>query len=116
MEDSAAAGVSGKVTVKDEIVYEKVDVSDEVKKESEINAAKEDTEIQTQVESVLTDTVEWVESTCTPLDGGGWEEVSREEIPARIRVEPFRESWKTSAYRDVFPVVVDRPVIRPFGP
>ena len=56
VEDSAAAGVSGKVTVKDEIVYEKVDVSDEVKKESEINAAKEDTEIQTQVESVLTDT------------------------------------------------------------
>ena len=81
VEGSAAAGVSGKVTVKDEIVYEKVDVSDEVKKESEINAAKEDTEIQTQVESVLTDTVEWVESTRTPLDGGGWEEVPKEKIP-----------------------------------
>lgn len=82
VEGSAAAGVSGTVTVKDEIVYEKVDIEDEVKKESEINAAKEDTEIQNQVESVLTDTVEWVESTKTPLDGGGWEEVPREEIPA----------------------------------
>lgn len=70
VEGSAAAGVSGTVTVKDEIVYEKVDIEDEVKKESEINAAKEDTEIQNQVESVLTDTVEWVESTKTPLDGG----------------------------------------------
>ena len=57
-----AAGISGRVTVKDKIEYKKVDVTDEIKKESEINVAKEDTAIAPAVESVLQDTVEWVES------------------------------------------------------
>jgi len=49
--------------VNKDISYRKVDVSDEVKKESEINAAAEDTKIQdTIVESTLQDTVAWVES------------------------------------------------------
>ena len=55
------------VTVKNQIDYEKIDVSDEIKSESEVNAAAEDTEIKTEVESVLQDTVEWVESTRTPI-------------------------------------------------
>jgi GH25 family lysozyme M1 (1,4-beta-N-acetylmuramidase) len=51
------------VEVKKDLTYEKVDVSDEVKEESEINVAKEDTEQkEIPVESVLNDTVPWVES------------------------------------------------------
>lgn len=54
------------VEVKKDIAYQKVDVADEVKKESEINASKEDTKKnETVVESTLQDTVEWVESTNT---------------------------------------------------
>ena len=58
-----------KVTVKKEIAYEKVEVVDEIKKESEIDVKKEDTkENETTVESVLQDTVGWVESTQTVVD------------------------------------------------
>ena len=56
---------SQKVTVKESPDYKKIDVSDEVKTEKQVNAAVEDTAQQTQVESALTDTVEWVESTKT---------------------------------------------------
>ena len=56
---------SQKITVKDTIEYKTVDVSDEIKKESEVNVAKEDTQVKTEVESTLTDTVEYVESTKT---------------------------------------------------
>lgn len=72
------------VTVKNQIEYKKVDVSDEIKKESEVNAAKEDTEIKTQVESALQDTVEWVESTKTPIGGNGdsaYVEIKKSDIP-----------------------------------
>ena len=58
--------------------YKKVDVTDEIKKESEINVAKEDTAIAPAVESVLQDTVEWVESTKTPA-GNGQEYEEREQ-------------------------------------
>ena len=57
---------SGKsVNVKEEIKYEKVDVADEVKDESEVDAKKEDTaqKEEIKVESELKDTVTWVEST-----------------------------------------------------
>jgi GH25 family lysozyme M1 (1,4-beta-N-acetylmuramidase)/uncharacterized protein YjdB len=52
------------VEVKKDIAYQKIDVKNEIKKESEVNAAKEDTaKNDTVVESSLKDTVEWVEST-----------------------------------------------------
>ena len=71
------------VTVKNQIDYEKIDVSDEIKSESEVNAAAEDTEIKTEVESVLQDTVEWVESTRTPIgdEGSLYIEVKKADIP-----------------------------------
>lgn len=73
------------VTVKDHIEYKKIDVSDEVKKESEVNAAKEDTQVKTQTESVLQDTVEWVESAKTPVGGSGndgaYVEVKKADVP-----------------------------------
>ena len=72
------------VKVTDTIAYKKVDVADEVKAESEVNAAAEDKTVQnTVVESALTDTVEWVESTKTPIGEGTavYEEVSKKNIP-----------------------------------
>ena len=65
--------------VNKDISYRKVDVSDEVKKESEINAAAEDTKIQdTIVESTLQDTVAWVESR---VIGAAYNEVPKSAIP-----------------------------------
>lgn len=84
IDGAKAAGVTGLITVKDTIEYKKIDVTDEVKKESEINTAKEDTAVATPVESVVTDTVEWVESTKTPLEGSGsvtYEEIKKSDIP-----------------------------------
>ena len=71
------------VKVTDTIAYKKVDVADEVKSESEINAAKEDTAIQNMAEeSALTDTVEWVESTKTPVDSNAsYKEINKDQIP-----------------------------------
>lgn len=80
-----AAGVSGNVTVKDKIVYEQIDVADEVKKESEINASKEDTAVHEQAPAAPADTVEWVESTRMEIaenGGDAYEEVKKSDIPA----------------------------------
>ena len=67
-----------KVEVRKDIAYKKVDVSNEIKKESEINAAKEDTKKnETVVESVLQDTVQWVASTST---ANTYKEVSKDAI------------------------------------
>lgn len=82
------------VKVTDTITYKKVDVADEVKTEAEVNAAAEDTAVQnTVVESVLTDTVEWVESTKTPVgdEKAAYTEVDKKNIP-----DPWTVS---SAYR-----------------
>ena len=56
---------ASKITVKETLEYKKIDVADEIKSEKDVNAAAEDTAQQNQVESVLQDTVEWVESTKT---------------------------------------------------
>lgn len=57
---------SQKVEVKAQIVYEKVDVSNEVKSETQVDVQKEDTKKnETVVEGYLADTVPWVESTTT---------------------------------------------------
>ena len=74
---------SSSVKVTDKIAYQKVDVADEVKTEAEINVAKEDaTQQNTVVESALQDTVEWVESTKTPIgdETAVYEEVPRDQI------------------------------------
>ena len=71
------------VKVTDTIAYKKVDVADEVKTEAEVNAALEDTAKQgMEEESALKDTVEWVESTKTPLNtDANYEEVRKDNIP-----------------------------------
>ena len=87
-EDYTFSTESVSVTIKDKIEYKKVDVSDEVKKESDVNVAAEDTKKQdTTVESVLTDTVAWVESTKTALNGSG-SEAGYEEVPKDKITDP----------------------------
>ncbi len=59
------------VTVKDKVEYVVINVQDEVKTEKQINVVAEDTQkndAETEAE-VLKDTVEWVESTKTPVSG-----------------------------------------------
>ncbi|MBP3217200.1 MAG: Ig-like domain-containing protein [Lachnospiraceae bacterium] len=78
------------IKVTDTIAYQKVDVSDEIKKESEINVAQEDTaKKDTVVESTIQDTVEWVESTKTLIGEGeagyagtseSYEEIGKDQI------------------------------------
>lgn len=87
---------SSSVKVTDKIAYEKVDVADEVKSESEINVAQEEANVQhTAVESSLQDTVEWVESTKTPIEGGGGD-ADYEQVPLDNIVDPYKTS---SAFR-----------------
>ncbi len=63
------------LTVKDKVEMKTVDVSNEIKKESQVNVAAEDTAVKNNIESQLTDTVEYVESTKTPVgtDGGEYD-------------------------------------------
>ena len=58
------------VTVKGEVEYQAIDVADLVKSEAEINVAVEDTALKDVEEesTLLTDTVEWVESSQTSSD------------------------------------------------
>lgn len=67
------------VEVRKDIAYKKIDVSDEVKTESQIDVSKEEQKKQEPaVESTLQDTVEWVESTAVTST---YVEVSRSHIP-----------------------------------
>lgn len=69
------------VVVKDKIEYAKVDVTGEVKTENEVDSSKEDTAKKEEQEVVLANTVEWVESTKTPIDGqDGYVEVDKTKI------------------------------------
>jgi len=68
------------ITVKDKIEYKKVDVSDEIKTEAEVNASAEDTEVRETVESANKDTVAFVESTRTELGDGSYKEINKATI------------------------------------
>ena len=63
--------VAQQVTVKDKVEYVVINVQDEVKSEKQVNVAAEDTQKKDAAaeEVKLTDTVEWVESTKTPIGG-----------------------------------------------
>ena len=72
--------VGQNIKVKEKLDYEKVDVSDEIKTEAEVDASKEDTaKNDVEEESRLQDTVAWVESTKTPV-GETYVEVGKSEI------------------------------------
>ncbi len=94
---------SESIQVTDNITYEVVDVSDEVKSASEVNAAKEDTaKNDTPVESTIKDTVEWVESTKTEIDGSGdssYIEVQKSDIPDPYASAALTDSrWTASQF------------------
>ena len=85
-----------KITVKAEIEYKSVDVSNEIKKESEVNVAAEDTKVTPPDEEVTRDTVEWVESTRTLIgetSGVEYVEVQKSTIndPATAVKATFRD-------------------------
>lgn len=69
------------VEVKANIAYKKVDVKEEIKSESEVNAAVEDTAIAEVVEeSRLTDTVPFVKSTKTSGDTATYTEIDKSTV------------------------------------
>lgn len=81
MEDYSFSTSPEKIKVKENIDYQKVDVSGEIKKESEVDLSKEDTAQKQETEAVLQDTVEWVESTQTAIGSkDGYTEVSKSTI------------------------------------
>lgn len=85
------------VNVRDTIVYEKIEVADEIKAESEVNVAIEDTQMNAVIEQetvtgTLTDTVEWVESTKTTINNdAGYSEIPKTAItdPALVAGRTF---------------------------
>ena len=58
------------VTVKDKIEYKEVAVKDEIKKEAEVAPAEDAETNNVEVEAVIKDTVETLDSTCTPTKVG----------------------------------------------
>ncbi len=81
MEGYSFSTSAEKIKVKENIAYEKIDVSDEIKDQSEVDVSKEDTAQKTETEATLTDTVEWVESTKTETSSGEkYTEVSKDTI------------------------------------
>ncbi len=80
------------LTVKDTVEMKAVDVSNEIKKESQVNVAAEDTAVKTVVESTLTDTVEWVESSKTAVGDNSDGEYTYEEIDKSNITDPTSSS------------------------
>ncbi len=88
------SGEAMAITVRDTIEYKKVDVSDEVKTESQVNVAAEDTRVnQTVVESTNKDTVEWVESTKTLIEGTETTENSYEAVERSKIADPAQKAF-----------------------
>ena len=63
MEGYSFSTAKEKIKVKENIAYEKIDVTEEIKDQSEVDVSKEDTAQKIETEATLTDTVEWVAST-----------------------------------------------------
>ena len=82
------------ITVRDTIEYKKVDVSNEVKTEAQVNAAVEDTQVkETEVESENADTVEWVESTKTLIEGTQQTEETYEKVDRGYIADPGQSAF-----------------------
>lgn len=89
------------VEVKKDIAYEKVNVKDEIKKESEIDASKEDTKKNdTEVESALKDTVQWVESKVIPTT---YVEVAKTSVPDPLTLAAVGRFLRTTGGGDPVP-------------
>jgi len=94
--DYTLPGTSQSVDVKKEAAYQKVDVSDEIKSESEVNVALEDTQLnETAVESKLTDTVGWVNSTVV---NETYTEIAKSKIPDPTSIALTNRFLRTASY------------------
>lgn len=98
----AMVAYNKKVTVKDKIEYEKIDVTAEIKDESEIDIKNEEQQVEQPVESVLQDTVAWVESTKIYI-GDSYKEISKSDIDTtNITVASIRSrawsKWLLTSY------------------
>lgn len=87
------------VTVKDKIEYKQIDVIDEIKTEAQVNVAQEDTAIQeAETAPALKDTVEWVESTKTPVGSSGAESGEFEEVAKKNIADPAEDARRRKAF------------------
>lgn len=93
--------VAQQVTVKDKVEYVVINVQDEVKSEKQVNVAAEDTQKKDAAaeEVKLTDTVEWVESTKTPIGG------SESYLPVDKNTIPDPSSVSKAAARMLFDTI-----------
>ena len=88
-----------KVEVKKDIAYKKVNVANEVKNESEVNAKKEDTKKnETKVESSLQDTVAWVESRTI---AASYNEVAKSAIPNPLTLLALNKAFMRAGAESV---------------
>ena len=82
------------VVVKDKVEYVVINVQDEVKSESQVNVAAEDKQANAiPEEEKLTDTVEWVESSKTVIDG------TQDYIPIDKAIIPDPSQMSMAALR-----------------
>ena len=107
-----AVATAEKVTeVRDKITYVKVDVSNEVIEESEIDASKEDTKKnEVEVESTIQDTVQWVESKVIPST---YNQVAKSTIPDPITLVYARSLILTSQENTGGAVPTEAPAAEP---
>lgn len=93
--------ISRTVEVKKNIAYEKVKVDNEIKSEDEVDASKEDTaQNETAVESVLKDTVAWVESSVLKA---AYNEVSRDSITDPMKLALSKSFTRATENTDTTP-------------
>ena len=92
------------IKVKENIDYQKIDVSDEIKSESQVNVAQEDTAAKVETEATLTDTVEWVESTKTETGSDStYIQINKSDIgepSQKASLSLIRSFYATSATSD----------------
>lgn len=88
---------SYEVVIKDTIVYDKVDVTDEIKKEEDVIVSEEDTEEKPEIEEVLKDTVEWVESSKTVIAyADGYKQIDKSLLVEPSVVKAMLEGTNTA--------------------
>ena len=91
------------VTVKDQLEYKRVDVASEIKSESQVNTAVEDTAVNNvPVEAVLTDTLPLLESSVTTTT------VSKDQVDTSNFTRATASGSNTKDFKGM-PVVVEGP-------
>lgn len=101
MGDLSFSTAAETIKVKENIDYQKIDVSNEIKNASEVNVAKEDTAAKVETEATLTDTVEWVESTKTEISSEStYVQINKSDIAdpaATASISVVKSLWLASA-------------------